>query len=132
MRERERASQNGCSLRGRVAPEERDRPPLLLLFLLVHQYVPAQDPIEQTLTPRDDFGTKKREGESEKDGEREKKYEEERSRGARENEIEVEREREETINNAAGKTKKRREQESTYAESSLSSQHFPPSNTRGF
>jgi len=75
---------NGCSLRGRVAPRERDRPPLLLLFLLVRRYVPAQDPIEQTLTPRDDVGTKKREGESEKDGEREKKYEEERSRGARE------------------------------------------------
>jgi len=40
---------------------------LLLLFLfLLHQYVPAQDPIEQTLTPRDDVGAKDRERENEK------------------------------------------------------------------
>lgn len=51
---------------------------VLLLFLLVRRYVPVQDPIEQTLTPRDDVGAKKREEASEKDGEREKKYEEER------------------------------------------------------
>lgn len=51
---------------------------VLLLFLLVRRYVPVQDPIEQTLTPRDDVGAKKRKEASEKDGEREKKYEEER------------------------------------------------------
>jgi hypothetical protein len=36
---------------------------LLLLLFLLHQYVPAQDPIEQTLTPRDDVGAKDRERE---------------------------------------------------------------------
>lgn len=34
---------------------------VLLLFLLVRRYVPVQDPIEQTLTPRDDVGAKERE-----------------------------------------------------------------------
>lgn len=61
---------------------------LLLLLFLLRRYVPAQDPIEQALTPRDDVGAKervrrKRERErrrkSEKDKEREKKYEEKRA-----------------------------------------------------
>lgn len=43
---------------------------VLLLFLLVRRYIPAQDPIEQTLTPRDDVGCEE---------EREKKHEEERA-----------------------------------------------------
>lgn len=61
---------------------------LLLLLFLLRRYVPAQDPIEQALTPRDDVGAKervrrKRERErrrkSKKDKEREKKYEEKRA-----------------------------------------------------
>lgn len=61
---------------------------LLLLLFLLHRYVPAQDPIEQALTPRDDVGAKerarrKRERErrrkSKEDKEREKKYEEKRA-----------------------------------------------------
>lgn len=60
---------------------------LLLLLFLLHRYVPAQDPIEQALTPRDDVGAKERvrrkrergrRRKSKKDKEREKKYEEKR------------------------------------------------------
>lgn len=62
------ARRNGCGLRGKEI--------VLLLFLLVRRYVPAQDPIEQTLTPRDDVGAKKRERERRREGE--EVYEEER------------------------------------------------------
>jgi hypothetical protein len=58
-----------CSLRGKEIVLL-----LLLLFLLVRRYVPAQDPLEQTLTPRDEVGANKRERECEKGEEREKRY----------------------------------------------------------
>lgn len=75
VRAHERASPTVAVSEGE---SRRGKEIVLLLFLPVRRYVPVQDPIEQTLTPRDDVGAKKREGESEKDGEREKKYEEER------------------------------------------------------
>jgi len=49
-----------------VSRRRREIVLLLLLLFLLHQYVPAQDPIEQTLTPRDDVGAKDREREDEK------------------------------------------------------------------
>lgn len=45
---------------------------IVFLLFLRHRYVPAQDPIEQTLTPRDDAVAKKRERKNKKDSEREK------------------------------------------------------------
>lgn len=78
---------------------------VLLLFLLVRRYVPVQDPIEQTLTPRDDVGAKKR-GESEKDGEEGEEVRGGTSEARGRNGTEVE--REETINNTGGKTERER------------------------
>lgn len=67
----------GARARARVATvavsegeSRRGKEIVLLLFLLVRRYVPAQDPIEQTLTPRDDVGAKKREKERRRERER--------------------------------------------------------------
>jgi hypothetical protein len=82
---------------------------IVLLLFLRHRYVPAQDPIEQTLTSRDDAVAKKIERENEKHSEREKKYEKERvERNARKKRDRRRgNERKETINNTGGKTEKR-------------------------
>lgn len=105
----------GARARARVATvavsegeSRRGKEIVLLLFLLVRRYVPAQDPIEQTLTPRDDVGAKKREREKERARETERGRRSIRggTSGTRgRNGIEVE--REETINNTRGKTEKR-------------------------
>lgn len=43
---------------------------IVFLLFLRHRYVPAQDPIEQTLTPRDDAVAKKRERKNKKEREK--------------------------------------------------------------
>lgn len=99
------ARRNGCSLRGRVAPRERDRPPPL----------PPRPPVcSCSGSDRADTDPTRRRR-SEEERERERRREQERRRegevrggtsGTRgRNGIEVE--REETINNTRGKTKKR-------------------------
>lgn len=109
-------SSAGRGARARVATvavsegeSRRGKEIVLLLFLLVRRYVPAQDPIEQTLTPRDDVGAKKkreREKESARETERGRRSIRGGTSGTRgRNGIEVE--REETINNTRGKTEKR-------------------------
>lgn len=80
--------------------KERERQIVVLLF---HRYVPAQDPIEQPLTPRDDVGANERGRKGrERCGEREEgvRGETSRTRGTR-----VEREKEGgiAINNTKGK-----------------------------
>lgn len=105
VRERERAVATVAVSEGE---SRRGKEIVLLLFLLVRRYVPAQDPIEQTLTPRDDVGAKKREREKERAretgrGRRSTRRNEWNAREKRDRS----RDREETINNTRGKTEKR-------------------------